>query len=105
MDDNALVQVQNLKKHFLTRDSGFFKKAGVVHAVDGVSMSVTKGETLGLVGESGVVKHFRKTHLAAFGAYIGKSILQGQASMILTENNYGECAEKCRLYSRIPMHH
>ena len=56
MDDNALVQVQNLKKHFLTGDSGFFKKTGVVHAVDGVSMTVAKGETLGLVGESGCGK-------------------------------------------------
>ena len=48
-----LLEVQNLKKHFpITR--GFFSRvAGHVLAVDGVSFHIEKGETLGLVGESG----------------------------------------------------
>ena len=57
MDNNTLVEVKDLKKHFLADDSGFFKrKTGVVHAVDGVNMTIKKGETLGLVGESGCGK-------------------------------------------------
>ncbi|HEX4434209.1 MAG TPA: ABC transporter ATP-binding protein [Acidimicrobiales bacterium] len=44
--DNALLQIQGLRTHFKT-------PLGVVHAVDGVNLSVAKGETLGLVGESG----------------------------------------------------
>src|SRR6185369_11717935 len=44
-----LLDVQSLKTHFFTRD-------GVVRAVDGVSFSVGRGETLAIVGESGCGK-------------------------------------------------
>jgi len=51
-----LVEVKDLKMHFsVTR--GFFRhKTGVVKGVDGVSFNIHKGETLGLVGESGCGK-------------------------------------------------
>jgi len=49
---DKLLEAQQLKKYFLTR--GFFStKKAMVHAVDGVSFSINKGEILGLVGESG----------------------------------------------------
>jgi peptide/nickel transport system ATP-binding protein/oligopeptide transport system ATP-binding protein len=52
-----LIEVRDLVKHFPIR-SGFLDrgKGGAVHAVDGVSFDVMKGETLGLVGESGCGK-------------------------------------------------
>jgi oligopeptide/dipeptide ABC transporter ATP-binding protein len=52
-----LLEVEDLVKHFaMARSSLFGKKAGFVRAVDGISLEVHPGETLGLVGESGCGK-------------------------------------------------
>jgi peptide/nickel transport system ATP-binding protein/oligopeptide transport system ATP-binding protein len=54
---DALVEVRNLVKHFpITRGIIFQRQIGAVHAVDGVSFDVMRGETLGLVGETGCGK-------------------------------------------------
>src|SRR5690606_18811976 len=50
-----LLLVQNLRKHFAVKGSGF-RKSPPVRAVDGISFAVAKGETLGVVGESGCGK-------------------------------------------------
>lgn len=52
-DEKVLVKVENLKKYFEIK-SGFDKK--YVHAVEDVSFAIHKGETFGLVGESGCGK-------------------------------------------------
>ena len=52
----AVLEVRDLKKHFPIR-KGFLQRAGgTVFAVDGVSFTIERGETLGLVGESGCGK-------------------------------------------------
>ena len=51
-----LLQVDNLKVHFPIKRGLFSRVSEYVHAVDGVSFSLGKGETLGLVGESGCGK-------------------------------------------------
>ena len=52
-----LLEVENLVKHFpITTGIVFQRKVGSVRAVDGVSFTLRRGETLGLVGESGCGK-------------------------------------------------
>jgi oligopeptide/dipeptide ABC transporter ATP-binding protein len=52
----SLLEIRDLKKHFPVGDGLFSRGKGVVKAVDGVSLTVNEGETLGLVGESGCGK-------------------------------------------------
>lgn len=56
-EENILIKVKNLKKYFNLRTGFIFNKAaGSVKAVDDISFFIKKGETFGLVGESGCGK-------------------------------------------------
>ncbi len=55
--ETPLVRIRGLRKWFpITRGILFQKRIGDVHAVDGVDLDIHKGETLGLVGETGCGK-------------------------------------------------
>jgi oligopeptide transport system ATP-binding protein len=55
--NNVLLTVDNMVKHFpITKGIIFQKQVAAVHAVDSVSFKIHKGETLGMVGESGCGK-------------------------------------------------
>jgi peptide/nickel transport system ATP-binding protein/oligopeptide transport system ATP-binding protein len=56
MSNNLLLEVKNLKVHFPIFGGLFQRKVGHVKAVDGISFNVYRGETLGVVGESGCGK-------------------------------------------------
>ncbi|NJP91385.1 dipeptide ABC transporter ATP-binding protein [Nonomuraea sp. FMUSA5-5] len=55
-ENEPLLSVQNMEKHFPVTKGLFKRQVGAVKAVDGISFDVFKGETLGLVGESGCGK-------------------------------------------------
>jgi len=55
-ESHPLVQVSNLVKYYPIRGGVFLKEIAWVKAVDGVSMTIHQGETVGLVGESGCGK-------------------------------------------------
>ena len=76
-DPQPLVKVNNLVKHFpVTRGVILQRKVGAVRAVDGVSFYIDRGETLGLVGESGCGKTtVGRTMLGLYPASSGSVII------------------------------
>jgi peptide/nickel transport system ATP-binding protein len=75
----ALLEVNDLKKHFPVRGGVLGTVVGQVYAVDGVSFSIARGETLALVGESGCGKStVGRAVLRLFDITAGQVILDGQ---------------------------
>jgi len=63
MTDEPLLSVRNLKKHYPRREGVFNRQVGAARAVDGISFDIHRGETLGLVGESGCGKSTAATSI------------------------------------------
>jgi peptide/nickel transport system ATP-binding protein len=74
-----LVEVKSLKTYFPIRKGLLQREVGNVHAVDDVTLSVSSGETLGLVGESGCGKStFGRTVVRLLEPTEGSVIFQGR---------------------------
>ncbi len=54
--DDVLLRADNLVKYFPIKGTGLFREKEFVHAVDGVSLSIRRGQTFGIVGETGCGK-------------------------------------------------
>ncbi|SDT98537.1 ABC transporter ATP-binding protein [Desulfobacula phenolica] len=80
----TILEVKNLKKYFPVSSGVFLRRTGWVYALDGVSFAMNKGETLGIVGESGC----------------GKTTL-GRCIMGLYEPSDGEVVIKGRRVSKL----
>lgn len=78
IERQALVEIDGLKKHFAVRRGFFSRPQNAVRALDGISMKIYTGETLGLVGESGCGKStLGKVMLRLTPASQGKVTLGG----------------------------
>ncbi|MBE0688161.1 MAG: ATP-binding cassette domain-containing protein [Anaerolineaceae bacterium] len=85
MDEQHLIEVKNLKKYF--GGGGILKKKPVTKAVDNVSFSIAKGETFGLIGESGCGKStVARTMIRLYNPTSGSVIFDGIDIARLGEN-------------------
>lgn len=78
-EKDVLLEVKNLKTHYPIKGGFFRRQIGAVKAVDGISFDIKKGETLGLVGESGCGKSTAgRTILRLLEPTDGQIIFEGQ---------------------------
>jgi oligopeptide transport system ATP-binding protein len=74
----AWLKVDNLVKHFPVLRGVFQRQVGAVHAVDGINFEIKRGETFGLVGESGCGKSTAgRTILQLYRPTAGRVIFDG----------------------------
>lgn len=98
MPQNSLVEVKNLKKYFSVRSG--FGKTSVYKAVDNVSFSIKKGETLGLVGESGCGKTtVGRTLIRLYNPTSGEILFDGEE---ITDKNITVCRRKMQMVFQDP---
>lgn len=90
-----LLEVQNLKKHFPVKAGFLQRTVGSVKAVDDISFFVKKGETLGLVGESGCGKSTAgRTIIRLYEPTDGKILFKGKDISRLSESDLRKTVRK-----------
>lgn len=91
-----LLEVRNLKKHFNT-------KKGLLHAVDGVNFYINRGETLGLVGESGCGKSTTgRVVLRLIEATDGEIIFEGKNILEFNKEQMREMRKEMQIVFQDP---
>src|SRR5262245_9403515 len=98
-----LLEVRDLKKHFPVKSAGLLARAGSVKAVDGISFTVNRGETLGLVGESGCGKTTTsKLVLAAERPTAGVIAFEGREISALPDGQLHDYRSKVQVVFQDP---
>jgi ABC-type oligopeptide transport system ATPase subunit len=94
-NEETLLTVEDLVMYFPIRRGIFQNVVGHVHAVDGISFEIKRGETLGLVGESGCGKSTTGRDPATVCRPAGR--LSSRAKLVnLVGKNYEQCGARCR---------
>jgi len=103
LSDNTLLEVKNLKMYFPVTKGLLKKTVANVKAVDDVSFSVKKGETLGLVGESGCGKTtVARCILRLYRPTAGEIIFEGQDISGWPKNKVRPLRQKMQLIFQDP---
>ena len=101
--DNVLVKVEDLKMYFPVTSGVLRKKVGDVKAVDGISFDVRKGETLGLVGESGCGKTTTgRCILRLYDITAGRILFEGQDLVKIDKNTLRSMRRNMQLIFQDP---
>jgi oligopeptide/dipeptide ABC transporter ATP-binding protein len=101
--NNYLLEVENLKMYFPIHGGIFRRRVGWVYAVDGVTLKVREGETLGLVGESGCGKTTVGRTIARLYKPTGGSVIfNGQDLSILNQQRFREVRRDLQMIFQDP---
>ena len=97
-ENGAILKVQNLKMHFpITQGIIVQRRVGAIKAVDGVSFDIMRGETLGLVGESGCGKSTTgRAILQLYRPTAGEVYFEDEKLTELKGNHCARCDAGCR---------
>lgn len=92
----SIVEVKNLKKHFKVAK-------GLLHAIDGISLSINERETMGIVGESGCGKStLGKTMLRLIEPTSGEIYFEGEEISVLTRKQFKALRTKMQMIFQDP---
>ncbi len=100
---DKLMEVKNLKKYFPVASSGFFQKANYVQAVDDVTFDIYKGETLGIVGESGCGKStMGRLLVTLLDSTSGEILFEGKEVNSIRKNNRKDISKNIQIIFQDP---
>ena len=99
----SLLEIRDLKKHFPVGEGLFSRNKGAVKAVDGVSLTVEEGETLGIVGESGCGKStLGRTILRLIEPTSGEVYFQGKNLVAMSQKELREMRRQMQIIFQDP---
>lgn len=101
--NNVLIDIQGLKKNFITAKTFTGKPLKTVHAVDNVNLQIYRGETLGVVGESGCGKStFGRSILRLIEPTEGKVFFQDEDITTYSKEEMRQMRKKMQLIFQDP---
>ncbi|WP_315071363.1 dipeptide ABC transporter ATP-binding protein [uncultured Clostridium sp.] len=103
MDKEKLMEIKSLKKYFPVGSSGFFQKPAYVQAVDDVTFDIYKGETLGIVGESGCGKStMGRLLVTLLDSTSGEILFEGKEVNAIRKNNRKDISKNIQIIFQDP---